>query len=91
MSGTDTRAISGQAVRWVSNPGATAPTADYDVTVLDADGVDVAVGVLADRHTSNSEAAFPAANTYHAFDGVLSLVVSTAGNAKSGALTMYYR
>ena len=101
VSGTDTKALTGTAVRFVTNPSATAPTDDYDVVVNDVDGVDVAAGCLADRHTSTSEQAVPilettvGGNTYGtsaaAFDGVLSLVVSNAGNAKQGALTMYYR
>ena len=90
VSGTDTDAISGRAYRWATNPGSTAPTDDYDIVVNDADALDVAAGVLADRDTSNSEQAYPAANTYHIFDGPLSLVVSSAGNAKEGVLTMYY-
>lgn len=90
-NGTATKAIAGQALRWVTNPGSAAPTDDYDIVVNDADGVDVAAGVLGNRDTTNSEAAYPAANTYHVFDGQLTLVVSNAGNAKTGTLTMYYR
>jgi len=50
----------------------------------------VAAGVLANRHTSNTEQAYPAANTYHIFDGKLSLNVENAGDSKIGTLTMYY-
>ena len=74
----------------MTNPGATAPTDNYDIVVNDADSVDVAAGVLANRDTANSEQAYPAADTYHVFDGPLSLVVSAAGNAKQGTLTLYY-
>lgn len=91
VSGTDTKYIAGEALRWVTNPGAAAPTANYDIVVNDVDGVDIAAGVLANRHTTTSEQAYPAAATYHVFDGPLSLVVSNAGNAKAGTLTMYYR
>lgn len=92
VSGTDTRAVSGEALRWVTKPSASvAPTDNYDIVVNDADGADVAAGVLANRDTANTENAFPAAGTFHAFAGPLSLVVSNAGNAKAGTLTMYYR
>jgi hypothetical protein len=74
----------------VTNPGATAPTDNYDIVVNDADGVDVAAGVLANRDTANSEQAYEASATAHAFDGPLSLVVSAAGDSKQGVLTMYY-
>lgn len=91
VSGTDTKLLAGQALRWATNPSATAPTDNYDIVVNDADALDVSVGVLANRDTANSENAYPAADTYHVFDGALSLVVSNAGNAKEGVLTMYYR
>ena len=90
VSGTDTNAISGRAFRWVTNPGSTAPSDNYDIVVNDSDAADVSAGVLANRDTSNTEQAYPAANTYHIFDGKLSLVVSNAGAAKEGVLTMYY-
>ena len=90
VSGTDTVAISGRAYRWVTNPSATAPAANYDIVVNDSDSSDVAAGVLANRHTSNTEQAYPAANTYHIFDGKLSLIVENAGDSKIGTLTMYY-
>lgn len=100
VNGTDTKALSGRAIRFVTNPGATAPTDNYDVVVNDSDGADVAAGCLADRDTANTEQAVPivetvkGASTYATsaavFDGPLSLVVTNAGNAKQGVLTMYY-
>ena len=90
VNGTDTKALSGKVLRWVTNPGATAPTTLYDVAVNDVDGVDLAAGVLANRSATVTESAYPAAGTSHAFNGALSLVVSAAGNAKDGTLTMYY-
>lgn len=47
--------IFGFIVRVVTNPGATAPTADYDVTLTDEDGVDVLGGEGVDRSASVSE------------------------------------
>lgn len=90
-NGVATVPLSGQALRFSTNPGSAAPTDDWDAVVNDKDGVDVAAGVLANRDTSNSEQAYPAANTYHAFDGTLTLVVTNGGNAKTGTITMYYR
>lgn len=93
VSGTDTVALSGVPLRWVTNPGSTAPTDDYDITVLDDDGIDIANGGLADRDTSNTEHFIPGGNAAPgaAFMGLLSLVVANAGNAKEGTLRMYYR
>jgi len=42
-----------------TNPGATAPTDNYDITLTDADGVDLMGGTLANRDTANSEEALP--------------------------------
>jgi len=93
VSGTDTVVVSGVALRWATNPGSTAPTANYDIVVNDEDGIDIANGGLANRHTSTSEHFIPGgdADPGAAFVGKLSLVVSNAGNAKEGVLRMYYR
>ena len=48
-------AFSGHLLGMGSNPGAVAPQANYDVTLVDGDGVDRLQGVGANRHTSNSE------------------------------------
>jgi len=47
--------FSGELATLRTNPGSTAPTANYDVTLVDADGVDRLQGVGANRHTTNSE------------------------------------
>lgn len=47
--------IEGRLVELITNPGATAPTADWDVTLVDANGLDKLQGVGIDRHTTNSE------------------------------------
>lgn len=43
----------------VTNPGATAPTAAYDITLEDAEGVDVMGGALTDRSATLSEQSMP--------------------------------
>lgn len=48
--------LSGKLVALQTNPGSTAPTANYDITLVDADGLDRLQGLGANRHTSNSEA-----------------------------------
>lgn len=47
----------------VTNPGGTAPTAAYDITITDADGVDIMGGTLANRSATASEQAVPAVST----------------------------
>jgi hypothetical protein len=102
VNGTDTVAISGEAVRFVTKPdGTLAPTDLYDVVVNDAQGIDLAAGSLANRATATTQVAFPVSEvtvnarnyavTQAAFDGPLSLSITNAGNAKSGTLVLYYR
>lgn len=43
----------------VTNPGSTAPTNNYDITIEDSEGVDVMGGALADRSATASEQAMP--------------------------------
>ena len=48
--------FAGRLVAFQTNPGATAPQSNYDVTLPDADGLDRLQGVGANRHTTSSEA-----------------------------------
>jgi hypothetical protein len=93
VSGTDTKVIAGVALRYATNPSATAPSANYDVVINDEDGIDIAAGGLANRHTSTSEQVLVGGDAKDgaAFNGALSLVVSNAGDTKIGKLRMYYR
>lgn len=43
----------------ITDPGATAPAANYDLAINDSYGLDIFGGELGDRHTSASEAAVP--------------------------------
>lgn len=79
----------GEVLALVTNPGATAPTDDYDITITDADGYDVMQGAGADRDTTNTETAVPA-STSIAF-GQLTLNVAAAGDAKVGTATLYIK
>jgi|GEM_PF-1556299 len=56
-------AVKGRLLMIVTDPGATAPADNYDLTILDQYGVDVAGGTLANRDTANSEAVQPLAGT----------------------------
>ena len=77
----------GEVVSLLTNPGATAPTADYDITITDADGYDVLQGAGANRHTTNTEQTVPTAKSI-AF-GALTLNVTNAGAAKEGVAILY--
>ena len=47
--------LSGLLLALETNPGATAPTLNYDITLEDAEGHDVLQGVGANRHNTNTE------------------------------------
>ncbi len=50
-----TTKIGGLLLALETNPGSTAPSSNYDITLVDGDGHDVLEGVGANRHTSNTE------------------------------------
>jgi hypothetical protein len=95
-----TPTINGTILRVTFNPGATAPTDNYDVTLTDEDGIDVLGGQGANRDTANSESvcpglAFTDGTTTSvvpiAVAGTLTLNVSNAGDSKQGTVVLYVR
>jgi hypothetical protein len=82
-----TISTNGYLVKIVTNPGATAPTADYDCVFNDADGADVTGGALANRHTSTTQLVFPMLSTAIVpggvrVDGTHTLSCSAMGDTK---------
>lgn len=67
-----------------TNPGATAPTDDYDVYVYDEDGLDMCAGEADNRDTSNTEIAYCTTSTqpYSVVKDRIRLAVSAAGDSK---------
>ena len=56
---TASPAFNGYVFLITTNPGGTAPTDNYDITLTDSDTVDVAGGELANRDTTTSEQVVP--------------------------------
>lgn len=91
--------FAGEICRITTNPdGTLAPDANYDVTLLDNDSVDVALGTLANRHTSTTQTVYPtvvgsgALTDYRmAVAGLITLTIAAAGSGKKGIITIYYR
>lgn len=54
--------INGAVLQVITDPGGTAPTANYDITLLDANGVDLMGGSLANRSETATEIAQPLVN-----------------------------
>ena len=83
--------IRGKLLQMATNPnGDTAPQDNYDITIVDADGIDVLQGVGANRDTANSEvAAIVYATSLHPYIAETdSLTVKIAGNNVNSAITV---
>lgn len=84
-------AFTGRLVELHTNPGGTAPQDNYDITLVDQNGVDRLYGVGLNRHTSNSQAvAIIHASTslnpiVHSSDA---LVLTIANNNVNGAIAV---
>ena len=90
VNGTKTATVSGIVYRvaFIPDGGGTQPTDLYDVTLEDADGVDVLAGNGDNLSNVNKTQHIDAGR---AIDGTLELKVSNAGNAKGGKVGLYVR
>ena len=98
----DTKQIYGKLIKAITDPGAAAPTANYDITITEkTTNVNVLSACsddLVDRHTSNTEEVYffvtdVATNEQPVHPVVadqLTIAVANAGNAKNGTLYLYY-
>jgi len=100
VSQLSTKPVFGEILRITTNPGATAPTDQYDVTILDEDSVDVALGTLANRATATTQTVYPTvagsattpvSDVRMAVAGRITLTIAAAGNSKNGRVTIYLR
>lgn len=86
-NGPKPKKLKGFIARVVTNPGATAPTDDYDIALNDEDGVDVMATTLNNRDTATSEQVIPSDPPF--IDGELSLAITAAGDEKTGEIVIY--
>lgn len=100
------RKISGTLLKVVTDPGATAPTDDWDVTIVDPEGLSVVAGcqnsaLLIARDTANTEQTYLqllnadmtpiGIAAYPVVCDVLTIGVANAGNSKTGQIILYYK
>jgi hypothetical protein len=82
----------GWLVKVVTTPGAAAPTALYDITLIDENNFDSAQNKLADRSATVVEEIYPL-TTGSAIPvllvGTYTFTVANAGNAKNGTCVLY--
>lgn len=93
-------ALNGYLIKVITNPGATAPTANYDIALGDPEdsNLDALNGALANRHTSTTEQVYPmhagapgTVSSHPIFlSGAYSLTVSNnAVNSATGRIIFY--
>ena len=89
-SGTTTYSYDGALLFFVTDPGATAPTDNYDIVITDNNSVDVLAGAGANRDTSTTEYVL-AADLGAVSSSKLTFTVSNAGESKEGIIHLYLR
>jgi hypothetical protein len=89
---TTTDAYSGEIMRLVTIPAVApnAPTADYDIYILDEDATDILMAGGVNRHTSATEQVNASSLGIVANDK-LKLTVAAAGDGKGGTVYLYIR
>lgn len=82
----------GKIERLVTVPaaGGDAPTDQYDLTITDADGIDVLAGAGANRSGTNTEQV-ASTSLGHVANDKLTVNVSNAGAAKKGTAILFLR
>jgi hypothetical protein len=101
-SGAVTQAINiaGVITRVVTDPGATAPTDNYDLTFIDEFGLDLFAGQGADRDTANSESFCPGVPLKDGTTtsvipmshvGTATLTIAAAGDTKVGKIVLFIK
>jgi len=84
----------GFLVKAVTIPAAagSAPTDNYDITLVDDNSIDAAASALIDRDTANTEQVYPTPTSAQVpvfLCGAHTFTVANAGNAKSGTCVLY--
>ncbi len=85
--------INGWILLVETDPGSTAPTPDYDITIKNDNGYDLMGGALTNRHTTATERTRPLiGSVYEPVEtvGKLTISVSAAGNSKTAEIIIYY-
>ncbi len=79
----------GQIYRFITKPGGTAPTTLYDITITDADSVDVINGLGADRSATLTEQKGVSDGLGVVKSSLLTLNITNAGDAATGTVILY--
>jgi hypothetical protein len=89
VSSTTVNKYTGRLVGAITVPdGTSAPTDLYDIAINDSDGVDVALGALANRSATATEFVAEASMAAVA-QSALTIAVSNAGDTKKGTIYLF--
>ena len=87
LTGVPNNGRGGRLLQIATDPGATAPQANYDIALTEGGGADLLLGVGANRHTSNSEVAIIESNGAHpVYAGTDTLTLALTNNNVNSAL-----
>ena len=87
LTGVPNNGKRGRLLQIATDPGATAPQANYDIALTEGGGADLLLGVGANRHTSNSEVAIIESNGAHpVYAGTDTLTLALSNNNVNSAL-----
>jgi hypothetical protein len=86
---TTTEKIDGLLVLVCTDPGATAPTDNWDLELKDSDGVDLLAGQGANRDTANTE--YINSGMGGLAKDTLTMSVTNAGDSKTLTVYAYFR
>ena len=86
--------VGGRLLQIATDPGSTAPQANYDIALTEGGGADLLLGVGANRHTSSSEVAVIESNGAHGvYAGTDTLTIAISNNNVNSAgitIKIYY-
>ena len=85
-----TNTYNGKMIWVVIDPGSTAPTADWDLTITDSDSLDVLQGGGADCSATVTEY-IAKASLGAVCNSILTMNVTNAGDQKTGAVYLFIR
>ncbi|MGE0363365.1 MAG: hypothetical protein AB7R67_21815 [Vicinamibacterales bacterium] len=88
--------LEGRLIQLITDPGATGPTDNYDITIVDGNGLDVLQGAGANRDTANTEAVaivFSGTSVHPVVDETDTLtltIANTSVNSATITITLVY-
>ena len=90
-SAATTKAYDGEILQVMTDPGSTAPSDNWDLTITDPDSIDLLKGNGADRDTATTEYIVGSTTSMLPASGLLTFNVTNAGDQKTGTVYVWIR